>query len=210
MLVLLGSSLVSLIQVITGSGLNRFIVKHVFTVERQKSSLSQGSKIEDELNSRQPASFKLFHCLQSRRHERRLRLFEKAIERVDSQFDLINFIQQQMSRLIERRLIFTKVERFLIMKQRDPFVLTNRKDQSLSDDSKTNYKELSEYVDESDRGKHYDSLLRGLFPAEVVSPDTQRQDLPKVQMKMRSKHKQQYFDSRMSTRRSKASGQLGE
>ena len=96
------------------------------------------------------------------------------------------------------------------MKQRDPFVLTNRKDQSLSDDSKTNYKELSEYVDESDRGEHYDSLLRGLFPAEVVSPDTQRQDHPKVQMKMRSKHKQQYFDSRMSTRRSKASGQLGE
>ena len=52
MLVLLGGYLVSLTQVLTGSGLNRFIVKHVFTVQRKKSPLIRGSIIEDELNRR--------------------------------------------------------------------------------------------------------------------------------------------------------------
>ena len=94
MLVLLGGSLVSMMQVLTGSGLSRFIVKQVFTVERKKSSKISDNTIQDELNRRSPAIFKLFHCLSSRKHERRAMLFEKANERVDSQLDLINFIQQ--------------------------------------------------------------------------------------------------------------------
>ena len=90
-----------------------------------------------------------------------------------------------MSRLVESRLLFTKVERFLIAKQRDPFVLMNKRNASHSENEEINPAEIGEFVEESERGHHYETLIRGLFQTESAQPDTQRKDPPTVQMKMR-------------------------
>ena len=180
MLVLLGGSLVSMIQVLTGSRLNRFITKHLFTVERKKLPQTRDKSIEEELNSRPPARFKLFHCLSSRKQERRVKLFEKASDQIDSQLDIINFIKQQMSRIVERRLLFNQVERFLIMKQRDPFVLTSRRDDSHSTDQDIKPSQIDEYVERNGRSQYSDILLRGVFSTGLDSSANQCQVPPMV------------------------------
>ena len=78
---------------------------------------------------RKSAKFGMF-SLCKRRDRRRL---SRATEIVESELDIVSFMRKQMTDRIAWRLLFTQKERFMIRHQESPFVLTERKRSSDSE-----------------------------------------------------------------------------
>ena len=51
MLFILGGAVVSVFQLLTGSPMNRFIIKHLFKVERKKQSNVHGSDLSSQIKA---------------------------------------------------------------------------------------------------------------------------------------------------------------
>ena len=104
MLVLIGSWLVAIFQVFTGSGLHRYISPHLFWTEKRKKKRPTRTnfieEVRDVLLQRKAAKFSIFQrCFDRSRLER----FDQASERIDYQLDIVNFMKQQfMSQLVSR------------------------------------------------------------------------------------------------------------
>ena len=98
------------------------MIRHLFTVER-KANLSQTQsdtlvdRLVRALASRKPAKFSI--CARYKSSVR----YEKGLNRIDDSLDIVRFIRHQMSEMIVKRLMFTKLERFMINHQQKPFVL---------------------------------------------------------------------------------------
>ena len=135
MLILIGGQLVALIQFFIGSGLNRFLIRNLFTVERKtKANTSQPqsqtlvNRLKRALSLRKPARFSvLANCKSSMR-------YEKGLSRIDDSLDIVSFIKKQMRESVMKRLLFTKFEKFMINRQQKPFVLKQNFSSDDSDD----------------------------------------------------------------------------
>ena len=118
MLTLMGGWIVSLIQIFTGSGLNRYIFKNLFMFETKKKKDKTDSNGTDQINNqtrkRRSATFPWCFWLQNRGDDKMRALYEKADRRVYRELDIVRFIQQQMSEDIQRRLLFTRYDRFIL------------------------------------------------------------------------------------------------
>ena len=79
--------------------------------------------MENEIARRIPARFHLCRCLCSWKDSIGDRLFTVAEDRISREIDIVSFIRQQMIDDIVRRLLFTRMERYLIRNQANPFVL---------------------------------------------------------------------------------------
>ena len=114
MLIVIGGWAISLVQILTGSRLNRFIVNQVFSVEKRKraepSDMTLLERVQTTLKRQSSAKFGAFTMCKKRD---RLRI-AKADDRLEHELDIINFIRSQMTFSIAIRHLFTKSERFMI------------------------------------------------------------------------------------------------
>ena len=134
MLIVIGGWAVSLVQILTGSGLNRLIINQVFRVEKRKKAESIDMTLLDRvwaaLKRQNSARFDIVMMCRSRE---RL-LITKASERIERELDISNLIRSQMSFGIVMKHLFTRSERFMIHRQKNPFVLSERVDRSDTDE----------------------------------------------------------------------------
>ena len=116
MLIVIGGWIVTLVQLLTGSGLDRFIINQVFSVEKRRRAESTDETLPERVWTalKRRTGAKLGICTMCRSRDR-LRL-DKANERIESELDIINFIRSQMYFGITMKHLFTRSERFLIQR----------------------------------------------------------------------------------------------
>ena len=82
MLRLLGEFLMAVITLVSGSGLDRYLIANLFKVDPKKGDKSKASYMENEIARRKPARFNLCNCLCSWKASIGDRLFTVAEERI--------------------------------------------------------------------------------------------------------------------------------
>ena len=122
MLKLLGEFLMTIITMISGSGLERYLIANLFKVDPKKTE-KQVNYESNQIARRKPARFSLCNCLCSWRDSVGERLLGVAEERISRELDIVTFLRHQMIDDVARRLLFTRMERYLIRNQAKPFVL---------------------------------------------------------------------------------------
>ena len=124
-LVLIGQGLVSAYLALVGSNLERFITARLFFFEKHGFSVlanqntSQAEKLKSKLDQRKPAKFgfciKIGCCVK----RKRVLQLRQAEERFSRELDLVRYLQQQFLSQLTRKVLFDRVERFLMRNSRD-------------------------------------------------------------------------------------------
>ena len=114
MLKLMGEFLMVLIQLASGSGLNRYLVANLFKVNSKKDGKKKADLIENSIARRKPAKFNVCNFLYRWNDSIDERRFAIAEERISREIDIVSFLRHQMIDDVARRLLFTRMERYLI------------------------------------------------------------------------------------------------
>ena len=96
-LTLIGGCIVSLVQMFTGSGLNRYIFKKLFMFEETGKKKQLNKTLLEQIRSQterwQSATFPWCNWLRNWRNKRMKTLYETANRRIYRELDLVRFIQ---------------------------------------------------------------------------------------------------------------------
>ena len=122
---------------------------------------------EQQLPPRKSAIFSVFSYSICACKSGEKKLIEAASNHIDEQLDIISFLRHQLVDRIERRNLFTRLERYLLKNQAKPFVLnasySNKKKTPDSDSDSSDFEpiRLHEHMDDS---PFYDQLFGGAVP----------------------------------------------
>ena len=156
MLFQIGGFILSIISFITGSGLNRLLIFSLFKTvdpERKKKSRRKQSRrqsfageresvpkqqntneqILDQIKSRVPFKIRFFDWLCPEEDRKMSKMKQKAEDSIYKELDFIRFVKRQKMYEIAMKVLFSKIELFLIRNQKKPFVIG--KSESESDNS---------------------------------------------------------------------------
>ena len=93
------------------------------------------------------------------------RLQDHASELLGDQLDIVEVLRHQMVSKISIRALFSKVERYLLTNQANPFVITEKKKPCLSDD----FEDMSsfEFPPITSKTSIYNKLAAGVFVSKA-------------------------------------------
>ena len=136
MLCLLGKPLIILYHAIVGSGRNflmtRFLFKSLFVLQKKANQPDVFSQIKRRTQFKQKRCSWIFHKSNQAKSKR-------AQDLIDDQLDVVNFLRNMFLVNASMRVLFTKLERFLLKNQSHPFVLNSQEKVCSSDESGQNY-----------------------------------------------------------------------
>ena len=136
---LIGSFVMSCFTMLTGRSLESYLITKLFKFGRQKHKLHSNNNSEENIKrnitQRIPAKFSACRWLLKRRERDTATMFEKAKRRISKELDIVNFLKHHMIDKIQKRTLFTRLERYLMKHQADPFVLTPHHERTSTDSS---------------------------------------------------------------------------
>ena len=97
----------------TGSGLDRYLVSNLFKTNAKKGDRKAAYE-QNKISSRKPAIFSLCNCLCRWKDSIAAHTYGIAEERVNSELDVVSFLRNQMVGKVSQRLLFSRMERYLI------------------------------------------------------------------------------------------------
>ena len=97
----------------------------------------------DHIKQRRLAKFSAWKCWPAGRRQEKI---ERAQQHIADEFDIVNFLRNQMLTQIHRKLVFNPLDRYLLKNQAKPFVL-NSKAQCQSDTDSDDYRVEKMVVD---------------------------------------------------------------
>ena len=159
MLVILAQPIFWLGTMVMGSGLDGFLIEALFNVQKK---FDKQHKVEDYIKRRKPLAVKRCNWIYDRQNRR---LSNIAKSSIDDQLDIVNFIRHQFASHISHKLHFSKVERYLILKQATPFVIKEKDQQSLIE--KFEETEPPKLLEKSSKTSNYSKLVAGVFAGKV-------------------------------------------
>ena len=114
-----------LLSKLTNSGPHNYIIKRVFkTQSSHKSSQSSENALISELRSRKPLVVQSLKCLWLT-NTKKNRILNLARESYEREFDIIHFINLQKSFQNLNKMLYSKVERYLLKNHRSFVIKSN-------------------------------------------------------------------------------------
>ena len=114
-----------LLSKLTNSGPHNYIIKRVFKTQLgHKSSKSSENALISELRSRKPLVVQSLKCLWLT-NTKKNRILNLARESYEREFDIIHFINLQKSFQNLNKMLYSKVERYLLKNHRSFVIKSN-------------------------------------------------------------------------------------
>ena len=153
MLYLLGKPVLIILQVILGSGMSQFLLKSLFVVQKKTNE----ADVFSQINSRKPFKMRLCGRLFNKSNWSKTK---RAQSLIDEQLDIVSFVRNSFMIQTQRKVLFTKLERYLLRNQIYPFVVNSKQQTTSSDNSakKFSLENIQEQIAESN---YYDKLAQG-------------------------------------------------
>lgn len=110
---LAGELVMGLATLFSGSGLDRYLVATLFKVDPKKAD-RKATYEANRIASRKSARFSLCSCLCAWKDSISARSYRVAEDRIAREIDIVSFLRHQMIDDVARRLLFSRMERYLI------------------------------------------------------------------------------------------------
>ena len=121
-LYLMGSYIVKLTSYIAGDSLTLQLIENLYKFEAP-TKRRDNRDISKWITHRRPAKLSYCTWLRCFQNRKTVGLQKVAEDQITKELDIVTFLKHQMIDKIERRLIFSRMDRYLMRHQYNPFVL---------------------------------------------------------------------------------------
>ena len=156
MLKLAASPVLAILSLIFGSGLENQLIESLFLVQKKKKASEDQNNLAEIIRKRKPIKIRVLNWIFDRGN---LKQSQIAASRIEDELDIVNLLRHLFVSRVSMKILFRRVERYLLEQQAMPFVITDDADRLLIDD----FKDFNvKFPPMTHKHSNYNRLVRGV------------------------------------------------